>query len=162
MRSTDSNKWRGPLAIACFAFIGLTGPSQAAMRHQATNQPPPSAASPLPEKPKEYPVGTTWVLKSFNDKPVPVSDDLTFSVDCNFRGSGYSGCNMWSATVYPVKDQKFLVGPVAITKKQCDKDKTQFEVSYLSAIHSGPSWNVVGGDLILKTQSGTLVFQRSF
>jgi heat shock protein HslJ len=115
----------------------------------------------LPPQSKQYPVGTTWVLRSFNDKPIPFSDDLTFAIDKNYRGSGYSGCNTWSATIYPIKDQKFLVGPIATTRKQCDKARMEFEHTYLSAIAARPAWDLVNGNLVMKIQNVSLVFQRS-
>jgi hypothetical protein len=37
----------------------------------------------------------------------------------------------------------------------------QFEITYLNYIHSNPNWDVVGGDLIMKGQGGTMRFQRS-
>ena len=110
---------------------------------------------------KQFPLGTTWVLKAFNDKPVPFKDEVTFSIDADYRGSGYSGCNTWSATVYPVKDQKLLVGPVALTHKQCDKAVMLFELQYLAALHVGPAWDLDGGDLVMNGQGGKLRFQRS-
>lgn len=154
-------KISGALGVTCLAMAGVTAPVDAMMKQKQPAADIASAGTPLPEKTKEFPVGTIWVLKMFNDKPIPVSEDLTFSIDKTYRGSGYSGCNMWSATVYPVKDQKFLVGPVAVTKKQCDKTTTQFELTYLTALHQGPSWSMVGGNLVLKGQAGTLVFERT-
>jgi heat shock protein HslJ len=150
-------------AVTCLVVASLCVPAGAAARHKAADQKTeaPAMAEPLPQKPKEYPVGTTWVLKSVNDKPVPVNEELTFMVDKNYRGSGYSGCNMWSATIYPVKNQKLMVGPIALTKKQCDKEKAQFEIQYLTAIHLGPTWDLVNGNLVLKSQAGQYAFQRS-
>jgi heat shock protein HslJ len=154
----------GFLGSACLALAISCTPAGAMPKRVKGADPDaatPSLAQPLPQKSKEYPVGTTWVLKSVNEKPVPINEELTFMIDKNYRGSGYSGCNMWSATIYPIKNQKLLVGPIAVTKKQCEKEKTQFEILYLTAIHLGPTWDLVNGFLVLKSQAGQLSFQRS-
>jgi heat shock protein HslJ len=141
---------------------GLAGVSaQTLLKHRAQKpQPAETRVIPLQDQ-KQYQTDNTWVLKQFNDKPPPVTDEVTFTIDSTYRGYGFSGCNTWSATIYPIKNQKFAVGPIAVTHNQCDKVKMEFEVSFLTYIHSNPSWDVVNGDLIMKGQGGTMLFQRS-
>ena len=111
---------------------------------------------------KNFPLKTVWTLIDFNGKSVPSSDDMSFSIDDNYRGTGYGGCNSWSASMFPQKGQKILMGPIAITKKTCDKDKTLLEINFLIALRSGPSWDLEGSTLILKGQrGGYMKFQRS-
>ena len=123
----------------------------------------PQAASPVkPGEPeKRFPQKMIWVLKEFNGKPVPVAGDFTFMLDDNFRASGTSGCNSWSATVYPSRGQRIAVGPIAITRNTCDKAKTDFERIYLGSIHAGPFWDMEGSDLVFKGPAGPLKFKNS-
>ena len=81
-----------------------------------------------------FPLDQTWSLKDINDKPIPAGLDASLKIDGNLRGSGYTGCNSWSATLYPVKDQHLLIGPPVLTKKQCAKDLMAIEFSFLSAL----------------------------
>lgn len=110
---------------------------------------------------KTYPTKTTWALRSLNGKPVPADYEVTFMIDDNFRGSGFGGCNYWSATIYPQKEQKLLAGPIAVTKKTCDAARTQTERTFLVGVHSGPAWDTVGSQLTLKTNGLTMVFDRA-
>ena len=64
--------------------------------------------------------------------------DASLKIDGTLRGSGYTGCNSWSATLYPVKDQHLAVGPYALTKKQCDKDVMAIEFGFLSGAARQP------------------------
>ena len=134
----------------------------------ALAQQPPKGKKPAPDQPqlqayeKNFPLKTVWTLIDFNGKSVPASDDMSFSIDDNYRGTGYGGCNSWSAAMFPQKGQKILMGPIAITKKTCDKDKTLLEINFLIALRSGPSWDLEGSALVLKGQrGGYMKFQRS-
>ncbi|MBV8565651.1 MAG: META domain-containing protein [Methylobacteriaceae bacterium] len=150
------------LALGCGALaLVVVSASAQGPRRRGQEQPKQPMGDLLATPQKQFPLGTTWVLKAFNDKPIPFKEEVTFSIDSDYRGSGYSGCNTWSATVYPVKDQKLLVGPVALTHKQCDKSIMQFELQYLAALHVGPNWDLDGGDLVMNGQGGKLRFQRS-
>jgi heat shock protein HslJ len=158
-------KWMKPgvaILLACLACAAATDATARPGGRKQADQPPKPTQDILTPKDKEFPTGTTWALKSFNDKPVPVAEDLTFSIDKEYRGTGYSGCNTWSATIYPIKQQRLLVGPFALTRKQCEKPKMQFETSFLAALRASPNWDLVDGDLVIKGQQGaTMRFQRS-
>lgn len=110
---------------------------------------------------KTYPTKVTWALKSLNNKPVPREADITLMIDDNFRGTGFGGCNYWSATIYPVRGQRLAAGPVATTKKQCTPALMQIERAFLVGVHSGPEWDLVGPELVLKGKGGTLRFERA-
>ena len=118
-------------------------------------------AAPAGEKKydKEFPTKATWNLKEINGKPP--AGDASLLIDSTLRGSGSSGCNTWSATLYPVKGQKLLMGPVVQTKKQCDPAVMTFEREYLTILHSQPTWDQQGDTLTIKGATGTLVFARS-
>jgi heat shock protein HslJ len=125
---------------------------------QAAGDEPPK---PLPPQQKNFPLGQTWQLKELNGKPVSADLDVSFKIDSALRGSGFTGCNSWSATMYPIKDQHLAVGPFALTKKQCDKDTMAIEFGFLSGLLAQPTWDLVNGELVIKGPRGTLRLARS-
>ena len=143
------------------ALAVLAGNGAALAKSPPRQQAPNGFTSPVkPGEPeKKFPVKQIWVLKEFNGKPVP--GDLTLSIDDNFRGAGSSGCNTWSATVYPSRGQRLGVGPIAITHNTCDAAKTQLENAYLSAVHAAPFWDMEGSELVLKGPGGVMRFKSS-
>ena len=102
-------------AALCFAAAAYAGGGP---QTEDKDAPP----KPLPPLQKNFPLDQTWSLRELNGKPVPSGVDVSLKIDGSLRGSGYTGCNSWSATMYPVKDQHLAVGPYALTRKQCDKD----------------------------------------
>jgi heat shock protein HslJ len=116
---------------------------------------------PMPPQTKNFPLDQTWQLKELNGKPVPADIDVSLKIDSTLRGSGFAGCNSWSATMYPIKDQHLAVGPYALTKKQCDKDTMAIEFGFLSALLAQPTWDLVNGDLVIKGPRGALRLGRS-
>ena len=116
---------------------------------------------PLPPLEKNFPLDQTWSLRELNGKPVPDGLDISLKIDGSLRGSGFTGCNSWSATLYPVKDQHLMVGPFALTKKQCPKDVMALEVGFLSGLLGSPTWDLVNGDLVIKGPRGSMRLARS-
>ncbi len=142
-------------AALCFtaaAYAGQNGPQS------EEDQGPPK---PLPPLQKNFPLDQTWSLRELNGKPVPAGVDVSLKIDGTLRGSGYTGCNSWSATMYPVKDQHLAVGPYALTKKQCAKDIMELEMGFLSGLLGSPEWDLVNGDLVIKGPRGTMRLARS-
>ena len=141
------------------AAIALSALCVAFAAHAATqtNEPP----KPLPPQQKNFPLDQTWQLKELNGKPVPADIDASLKIDGALRGSGFTGCNSWSATMYPIADQHLAVGPFALTKKQCDKDTMAVEVGFLSALLDRPTWDLVNGELVIKGPHGSLRLARS-
>ncbi|MBV8664658.1 MAG: META domain-containing protein [Hyphomicrobiales bacterium] len=144
------------MAIVAVAFGAIFG-AQAQMRDTDT----PAAPKPLPPQQKNFPLDQTWSLRELNGKPVRSDLDVSLKIDGALRGSGFTGCNTWSATMYPIKDQKLLVGPYALTKKQCDKDTMAIEFGFLSALLNQPAWDLVNGELVIKGSRGSLRLVRS-
>jgi len=140
------------LAAATFATVAM-----AQMRSKESDDAP----HPLPPQQKNFPLDQTWSLKEINGKPIPAGVDASLKIDGNLRGSGYTGCNSWSATLYPVKDQHLLVGPYALTKKQCPKDVMAVEFGFLSALTGSPTWDLVNGDLVIRGPRGAMRLARS-
>ena len=148
------------LVAAVAAALCLATTADAASKGPQTeedNQPP----KPLPPLQKNFPLDQTWSLREMNGKPVPSGLDISLKIDGTLRGSGFTGCNSWSATMYPVKDQHLAVGPYALTKKQCPKDVMQLELGFLSALVGNPEWDLVNGDLVIKGPRGALRLARS-
>jgi heat shock protein HslJ len=140
------------LCFATTAFAASKGPQT-----EQDNEPP----KPLPPLQKNFPLDQTWSLRELNGKPVPTGLDISLKIDGALRGSGFTGCNSWSATMYPVKDQHLAVGPFALTRKQCSKDIMQLELGFLSSLLGSPEWDLVNGDLVIKGPRGALRLARS-
>jgi heat shock protein HslJ len=116
---------------------------------------------PLPPQQKNFPIDQTWQLRELNGKPVSGDLDVSLKIDTALRGSGFTGCNSWSATMYPVKDQHLAVGPYALTKKQCDKDTMAIEFSFLTGLLGLPTWDLVNSELVIKGPRGEMRLARS-
>ena len=114
-------------AALCFAAAAYAGPGP---QTEDKDEPP----KPLPPLQKNFPLDQTWSLRELNGKPVPPGVDVSLKIDGTLRGSGYTGCNSYSATMYPIKDQHLAVGPYALTKKQCDKDTMALEAGFLTGL----------------------------
>lgn len=151
-------------ALAFGVVLALASPAQAApaRRSGAPNYPDQPKANPDAPKAEQYespfPTKMNWTLSEINGKSPPA--EATLNIDDNYRGTGTSGCNTWSAALYPVKGHKLAMGPVAQTKKACAADVMQFEHLYLGILHSGPTWDQTGYTLTVKSQGGTLTFRR--
>ena len=148
-----------PLSRTAVVVLALAAAfaAQAQMRDSDKDEAP----KPLPPQQKNFPLDQTWSLRELNGKAVPADLDVSLKIDGALRGTGYTGCNTWSATMYPIKDQHLLVGPYALTKKKCDKDTTAIEFGFLSALLAQPTWDLVNGDLVIKGARGTLRLARS-
>lgn len=150
-------------ALAALALtLAVTGGAQARERKEKKEAADPKkAAEERYNQEKTYPTKTTWALRSINGKPVPADYEITFMIDDNYRGSGFGGCNYWSATIFPQKGQQLLSGPIAVTKKTCEPARMQIERAYLVGIHSAPQWDLQGAQLTMKGKGGSLVFDRA-
>ena len=145
-----STMFRAAVALAAIAA------SARRLRHFAdrAGQADAAAAEELPARPD-------LAAAELNGKPVSADLDVSLKIDGALRGSGYTGCNSWSATMYPVKDQHLAVGPFALTKKQCDKETMAIELGFLSALLQLPTWDLVNGELVIKGPRGSLRLARS-
>lgn len=111
---------------------------------------------------KQFPVGWSWTAVSLNGKPLAGGERPTLLIDDHFRARGFSGCNTYSATAYPLQKQGFAVGPVASTRKSCDKGSMGQENAFLRALRASGQWDILEGVLVLKGQAGELRFERNF
>ena len=147
--------WRTAICLAALSFAAAAH-AQSHM-HDDDNK----TLQPLPPQQKNFPIDQTWQLRELNGKPIDSGLDVSLKIDSALRGSGFTGCNSWSAVMYPIKDQHLIVGPYALTKKQCDKDTMAIEFGFLSALLASPTWDLVNGDLVIKGQRGELKMARS-
>ena len=115
---------------------------------------------PIPQQEKTFPLGASWSLVAMNGKPVQ-ERRATLIVDQNLRGTGFGGCNTFSASAYPLRQQSFAVGPIAVTRRSCDKGTLDFERAFLMALRATNKWDVVNGRLVLKGGAGELTLSRS-
>ncbi|MEN3930212.1 META domain-containing protein [Microvirga sp. W0021] len=120
----------------------------------------------VPPTPKQqekiFPTGTSWTAVSLSGRPIPSGVERpSFSLDSQFRARGFGGCNTYSATVYPLRNQTLAVGPIALTKRKCPGNLNAAEQNFLGALRSAQKWDIIGSTLIMKTGHGDLRFQRS-
>jgi heat shock protein HslJ len=118
-------------------------------------------AQPIPPWQVQFPFDQTFSLRELNGKPVDSSLDISLKIDSSMHGSGYTGCNSWSAVIYPVNGQKLLFGPPALTKKTCAKDGEKLQNDFLAGLTGQPSWDLVNGELIIKGPHGTMKLVHS-
>jgi heat shock protein HslJ len=143
--------------IACLAALSCM-PCASAFAQQPANP----QQKQQPKEEKTFPKDSNWTLRSLNGKPVPAGMEATLRIDNQFRGDGFAGCNTFSATMWPVRGQRFAVGGIAVTKKACAPAAMQFEQAYLRALFAGPTWDIVNGLLEVRSQAGSLSFARGF
>jgi heat shock protein HslJ len=147
--------------LDCAAAVATISTSSLEAAPKKKTAPDQQANPALAGPEKKYPTGSSYELKSINGKPVPSDVLVTFQVDSAFRGAGSAGCNTWSATVYPVRNQRLAVGPIALTRKECDKDRMAIEHAFTSFLHASPFWDTNGSELTLKLPNGEMKLQRS-
>ena len=149
------------ISIVAAVAIALCFANTAYAKQKGPQSEEDEAPKPLPPLQKNFPLDQTWSLRELNGKPVPPGLDISLKIDGALRGSGYTGCNSYSATMYPVKDQHLAVGPFALTKKDCAKDVKALEIGFLSALLGNPEWDLVNGDLVIKGPRGAMRLARS-
>ena len=115
-----------------------------------------------PKREKRFPMGSAWIAVSINGKPFSGAERPSFTISDQYRATGFGGCNAFSATAYPLREQHLAVGPIALTKKQCDKTVMALEQAFLVALRTAAQWDITdSGVLIVKSQAGELRFDRT-
>lgn len=134
-----------------------TGAGPKLPRRQQDTAVPKGPSGPVEQ---QFPFGSTWLLDSFDGKPQS-GDVPSFRLDDKLRATGFGGCNSFSMSLYPIKDQKLAAGSIATTKKTCGKPLDDLERAVLVGLHSMPTWHLESnGDLTVKGQTGTMLFHR--
>ena len=152
------------LAALMLSAAALTttahGQSAGGRPAQQPGQPSPNPSGPKKQE-KQFPVPSSWVAMTLNGKPYGGIDRPSFTLDKQYRAKGFGGCNTFSATAYPLREQRFAVGPLALTKKQCDKGVMDLERAFFVAMRTAAQWDLDGLNLVIKSPSGELRFERS-
>lgn len=152
----------GVAAVLVALSVPLLAPVDAGAQVKRPRAPAPDTPAPLPTGPveKTFPLGASWSVIEFNGKPV-YDRRATLLVDQNLRGTGFAGCNTFSAAAYPLRQQGFAVGPIAVTKRACDKGTMDFERQFLLALRGVRNWEMTNGRIVLKGAGGQITLNRS-
>src|SRR5205085_334278 len=110
---------------------------------------------------KVFPLDATWTAVSLNGKSFGGGERPSFSIDKQYRARGFGGCNTFAATAFPLREQNLAVGPLAMTKRSCDKGLQATEQSFLIALRTAGKWDFVGSQLVIKSQQGELKLERA-
>lgn len=147
------------LTLAGAALV-LTPPAADAGMKRSRPEPQPSGEAPPPRQEKQFPLGSSWTVVSLNGKPFS-GERPSIAVNQQLRATGFAGCNNFSATLYPLRQQSIAVGPLALTRKSCDKGLMQIEMTFLVALRTAARWDLDGASLVIRGQNGELRFERS-
>ncbi len=98
----------------------------------------PQYIPPMKAQEKIFPLDSTWTAVSLNGKPFAGADRPSFIIDKQYRARGFGGCNTFAATAFPLKEQHLAVGPLALTKRSCDKASALRDAVPHRAAHLGP------------------------
>lgn len=153
-------------ASACAVALAVSAPASAqnVLGYGQKNRDKPKAKQYVPAakaQEKMFPLDSTWTAVSVNGKPFPGRERPSFIIDKQYRARGYGGCNTFAATAFPLKEQHIAVGPLALTKKSCDKALSATEQAFFIALRTSAVWDLVGSQLVLKSPNGELKFDRA-
>jgi heat shock protein HslJ len=152
------NAFRLALLIAALG-AATAADAQSHRRGNQEQRPQDKGEAPAPRIDKVFPTKASWVAISLNGKPFS-GDRPSFVLDEQFRMRGFSGCNTFSATAYPLRQQGLAVGPFALTKKACDTGLMASERAFLTALRGAARWDSDGKELVVKGTAGELKFER--
>jgi heat shock protein HslJ len=148
-------------AMVLAAATALSSAAVAQTQRRSGQQQQPQQQQQAPRKDKQFPVPSSWVAVSLNGRAYGGPERPAFSLDGQYRAKGFGGCNTFSATAFPLRQQGFAVGPFALTKKQCDKGVLDAERTFLTALRTAKEWDFDGITLVIKGENGELRFERS-
>ena len=149
----------GIAAMMLAALAATAAEAQGRRRGGDDPQKKPQGETPPPQQQKIFPTKVSWVAVSLNGKPF-TGERPSFVVDEQFSIRGFGGCNTFRAVAYPLREQRFVVGPFALTKKTCDKAAMDQERNFLIALRTSVQWDTVAGTLVIKSQNGEIRLER--
>ena len=85
---------------------------------------------PPPRVEKQFPVGMAWTVVSLNGKSFSGERPDIACLTTFIAEPALPACNSFSATAYPLREQGFAVGPVAVTRRACDTAAMAIERSF--------------------------------
>ncbi|MCO4053830.1 MAG: META domain-containing protein [Bosea sp.] len=144
----------GMVAAAGLVAAGALAQTRPDPRYSDTNP------VPQPRTEKQFPLGASWSAISLNGRPLD-GERPTLVIDDQLRAKGFAGCNTFSAAAYPLRDQGFAVGPVAVTRRACPAPAMAAERSFLVSLRGARKWDIVNGQLVLQGVGGELRFERA-
>ena len=149
-------------SASLLAALLAAAPATTSTAQQGGSRPDPneSSAVPQPTQAVQFPLNAAWTLVSIGGRPIS-GDRPTLVVDDQLRAKGYSGCNTYSATAYPLRDKGFLVGPIAVTRRACPGPAMAAERAFLVAMRASRNWTLDQGRLVLSGAGGELRFERA-
>jgi heat shock protein HslJ len=137
--------------------------SAASAQQQRNTRPevaPPDQIVPQPLRERQFPLGASWTAVSLNGRALG-GERPTLVISDQLRASGFGGCNSYSATAFPLREQGIAVGPVAVTRRACPGGAGETERAYLVALRGARQWDLQDGRLILRGAGGELRFERA-
>jgi len=150
--------WRS-LALVTLAALALGGCSM--FEGPKPTNVPPRLPKPLDSKVSlAFPLNRTFVAVSYKDQ-VFKDDRPSILISASYRGTGFSTCNNWSATIIPRADQRMAVGPVAISKRVCEARLMHNEQVFLYVLRTAQTWTYDGKTLILSGPYGSMSFEAA-
>lgn len=156
------NAWR--IAALCVSAALAAALAPAPQARAQFGMPDPSQQQqpqvPPPMMPKQFPLGVTFEAVSLNGRAYE-GERPAMTLDETLRLRGFSGCNNYSATAYPLREQGLAVGPFALTRRECAAAAMQKERSFLEALRAAQRWDVEGPRLTLQGPRGELVLERA-
>ena len=118
----------------------------------------PIIPKPTPVTSVPFPFDRTMVAVRYKDQAFK-DDRPTILVSDSYRGTGFSACNNWSATIIPRADQRMAIGPVAISKRKCADRLMHNEQVFLFVMRTSTDWSYDGYTLTLRGPYGEMKFQ---
>jgi heat shock protein HslJ len=150
--------------LMAFAVGAMLSPSLAWSKSTGTKVSPSEEGPPAVQigKEKLFPTNVNWIADSLDGKELWTGADRpSIYIDKQLRLRGFDGCNMFSLTAYPLRDQKLAIGPLAVARQTCDKPVVDAERSFLNAVRGAKEWDMEGANiLIVKGLGGTVRFER--
>jgi heat shock protein HslJ len=148
-------------ALAAASTVASTALAQMRRGRGNADQQQKGDIKPLPKEEKRFPLGQSWIAVSLNGKPFTGAERPAFALDEQFRARGFGGCNTFSATAFPLREQGLAVGPLALTKRACDGGVMASEKAFLTALRTAAKWDTTTGSLIIKGPNGEIRFERA-
>lgn len=105
--------------------------------------------------------GTLWTLNAVEGEPITEGISITALFEPGEDGkpgsvAGSAGCNNYSAA-YQVDQENLKIETPAATRKACETGMEE-ESAYLAAIEGDHTYEIIGDNLDLETETGTLTF----
>lgn len=133
--STRSITGRPTLARAA---IGLLGLAALVMACTPGASEPPGGSAPSPAG--DALAGTSWVLTSIGDTPLPPGANVTLALTAD-QATGIAACNQYGGA-YSVDGNSIAFTAMSMTEMACAEPLMAVEAAYLAALAAATTWAV--------------------